>query len=146
MIFTILGLALVVWLAWFAYETMTPAPARISQPVAAYDTQYDVFRDMEPNSQTRENPWVGFLQEDVSAGRTGPIGDFVGAESKSGSATLYDLQGGDLGSGQAAPTLNAATIDANQAAAAAQGLTQRNLEAQNMYQGNMAANNAPRTT
>jgi len=146
MILTILGLAIVVWLARFAYETMTPAPARISQPVAAYDTQYDVFRDMEPNSQTRENPWVGFLQEDVSAGRTGPIGDFVGAESKSGSATLYDLQGGDLDSGQAAPTLNAATIDANQAAAAAQGLTQRNLEAQNMYQGNMAANNAPRTT
>jgi hypothetical protein len=138
MIFTIIGLAIVVWLAWFAYETMTPAPAKISQPVAAYDSQYDVFRDMEPNSQTRENPWVGFLQEDVSAGRTGPIGDFVGAESKSGSVTLYEFQGGDIDQSQAAPpALDAASIDANEAAAAAQGLTQRNLEAQN---------NAPRPT
>jgi hypothetical protein len=91
MIFTILGLALVGWLAWFAYETMTPAPARISQSVPAYDKQYDVFRDMEPNSQVRENPWIGFLQEDVSSGRTGPIGDFIGVYSKSGSAALYDL-------------------------------------------------------
>lgn len=145
MIFTILGLALVIWLAWFAYETLTPAPAKISQPVAAYDTQFDVFRDMEPHSQIRENPWVGFLQEDVNTGRTGPIGDFVGADSKSGSAALYDLQGGEL-SQAAAPTLNAATIDANQSAAAAQGLTKQNLENQNMYQANMSANNAPTPT
>lgn len=147
MIFTILGLAIVVWLAWFAYETMTPAPARISQPVPAYDSQYDVFRDMEPNSQVRENPWVGFLQEDVTAGRTGPMGDFVGADSKTGSVTLYEFQGGDLDQSQAAPPpMSATAIDANKAAAAAQGLTQQNLQNQNMYQANMAANNAPRTT
>ena len=146
MIFTIIGLAIVVWLAWFAYETMTPAPAKISQPVAAYDSQYEVFRDMEPNSQTRENPWVGFLQEDVSAGRTGPLGDFVGAESKSGSATLYEFQGGALDAKQAAPPpLSASAIDANKAAADAQGLTQRNLQAQNMYQENVAANNTVRS-
>ena len=91
MIFTILGLALVVWLAWFAYSTFTPAPARISKTVPAYDTQFDVFRDMEPNSQVRENPWVGFLQEPVSDGRTGPIGDFVGTDAKSGTAQLYEF-------------------------------------------------------
>jgi hypothetical protein len=98
MIFTILGLAIVVWLAWFSYTTLTPAPARISKPVPAYDNQYDVFRDMEPNSQIRENPWVGFIQEDVHTRRTGRIGDFVGADSRSGNAALYELEGGEAAS------------------------------------------------
>ena len=101
MIFTILGLAIVVWLAWFSYVTLTPAPARISQPVPAYDNQYDVFRDMEPNSQIRENPWVGFIQEDVHSRRTGPIGEFVGADSSSGTAALYEFEGS--GEGTAPP-------------------------------------------
>ncbi len=44
---------------------------------------------MEPADQTRENPWIGFIQEDVRKNRTGPIGDFIGADSPSGSAILY---------------------------------------------------------
>jgi hypothetical protein len=131
MIFTIIGLIISLWLVLLAYETLQKAPAKISKPVAAYDNQYEVMRDMEPNSQIRENPWVGFLQEDVHAGRTGPIGEFVGVESRSGNAVLYDLQGGDVDQNQAAPALNAAQIDASVAAAAAQGATQRNVAAQN---------------
>lgn len=131
MIFTIIGLIISVWLIWLAYETLQKAPAKISKPVAAYDNQYEVMRDMEPNSQIRENPWVGFLQEDVHAGRTGPIGEFVGVESRSGRAVLYDLQGGDVDQNQAPPALNAAQIDASVAAATAQGATQRNVAAQN---------------
>jgi hypothetical protein len=90
MIFTIIGLAIVVWLVWFSFITFTHrTPDRVSKPVAAYDNQFEVFRDMEPNSQIRENPWVGFLQEPVYAGRTGPIGDFVGVDSRSGAANMY---------------------------------------------------------
>ena len=136
-------MAIVVWLMWFSYETFTKAPAKISQPVPAYDTQFDVFRDMEPNSQVRENPWVGFLQEPVSNGRTGPIGDFVGTDSRSGSATLYELQGGNLDASQAAPpALKAASIDANKAAASAQYATQQNMNNQNVTQANVFGNNS----
>jgi hypothetical protein len=131
MIFTIIGLIISLWLVWLAYETLQKDPAKISKPVAAYDNQYEVMRDMEPNSQIRENPWVGFLQEDVHAGRTGPIGEFVGIESRSGNAVLYDLQGGEVDQNQAPPAINAAQIDASVAAAAAQGATQRNVAAQN---------------
>lgn len=77
------------FLLFMAYMRFPPAPARVSQPVAAYDNQYEVFRDMEPKTQTRENPWIGFLQEDVQKNRTGPIGNFVGTDSSSGSAPLY---------------------------------------------------------
>jgi hypothetical protein len=131
MIFTIIGLIISLWLLWLSYETLKKAPAKISKPVAAYDNQYEVMRDMEPNSQIRENPWVGFLQEDVHAGRTGDIGEFVGVESRSGRAALYDLQGGDVNQNQAPPALNAAQIDASAAEAAAKGATQRNINAQN---------------
>ena len=89
MIFKIIGIVLVLGLLWLAYTRFPPAPARISQTVPAYDNQFEVFRDMEPADQTRENPWLGFLQEDVRVHRTGPIGDFVGADSKSGNAPLY---------------------------------------------------------
>jgi hypothetical protein len=143
MIFAIIGMAIVVWLMWFSYETFTKAPAKISQPVPAYDTQFDVFRDMEPNSQTRENPWVGFLQEPVYDGRTGPIGNFVGTDSRSGSATLYELQGGNIDASQAAPpALNAASIDANKAAASAQYASQQNINNQNLQQANIYGNNS----
>lgn len=132
MIFTIIGLIIALWLILLSYETLKKAPAKISKPVAAYDNQYEVMRDLEPNSQIRENPWVGFLQEPVYTGRTGPIGEFVGVDAKSGRAALYDLQGGDLDQSQAAPpALNAAQIDAASGAAAAQGATQRNIAAQN---------------
>lgn len=144
MIFTIIGLAIVVWLVWFSYATFQKAPAKISKPVQAYDNQYEVFRDMEPNSQTRENPWVGFLQEPVYTGRTGPIGDFVGVPSSSGTAALYELQGGDLDASQAAPpALNAAAIDANASAAAAQGMTAQNIANQNLQVQNIANQNRP---
>jgi hypothetical protein len=52
-------------------------------------SQYDVFRQMEPADQTRVNPWMGILQEDVYANRTGPIGDFVGNDDYVKNAPLY---------------------------------------------------------
>lgn len=91
MLFAFLGVILVISLLWFAYrrmDTLCP-PARISQPVQAFDNQYEVFRDMEPRTQVRENPWMGFLQEDLSKGRTGPIGTFTGNDSKSGHVVAY---------------------------------------------------------
>ena len=89
MIFIIIGLLIVTVLVWIALTNVPAAPARISQPVQAFDNQYEVFREMEPSSQIRENPWVGFLQENVNTGRTGPIGVFTGSDSKSGNAPLY---------------------------------------------------------
>ena len=89
MIFILLAVAIGVFLAWFAYTHVPAAPAQISEPVPAYDQQFQVFRDMEPADQTRENSWVGFLQENVREGRTGPIGDFIGNDSRSGSESLY---------------------------------------------------------
>lgn len=47
---------------------------------------------MEPADQTRENPWLGFLQEDVRKQRTGPIGNFVGYDDPSSKAPLYSVQ------------------------------------------------------
>ena len=69
MIFKIIGVVLVVVLLWLAYTRFPSAPARISQTVPAYDNQFEVFRDMEPADQTRENPWLGFIQEDVRRNR-----------------------------------------------------------------------------
>ena len=69
MIFILLAVAIGVFLAWFAYTHVPAAPAQISEPVPAYDQQFQVFRDMEPADQTRENSWVGFLQENVREGR-----------------------------------------------------------------------------
>jgi len=89
MIFKLIAVVVVLILLYMAYKRFPPAPAKISQTVAAYDNQFDVFRDMEPSDQTRENPWLGFLQEDVRVQRTGPIGEFIGADSSSGSAVLY---------------------------------------------------------
>jgi hypothetical protein len=91
MIFKLIGLALVLGLLWLAYTRFPPAPARISQTVPAYDSQFEVFRDMEPADQTRENPWLGFIQEDVRKNRTGPIGNFIGNDSSSGKAILYAI-------------------------------------------------------
>jgi hypothetical protein len=89
MLFKLIAVVIVLGLLYLAYKRFPPAPARISQTVAANDNQFDVFRDMEPADQTRENPWLGFLQEDVRVKRTGPIGEFIGADSSSGSAVLY---------------------------------------------------------
>jgi len=48
--------------------------------VSSSYSQFDVFRDMEPKSQIRENPWVGFIQEDVRR-TSGSLGDFTGNDS-----------------------------------------------------------------
>jgi hypothetical protein len=92
MFFKVLALVIIAVLMYLAYMRFPPAPARISQPVAAYDNQFEVFRDMESADQTRENPWLGFLQEDVRVKRTGPIGDFTGYEDPSTNAPLYSTQ------------------------------------------------------
>lgn len=92
MIFLLIAFVVGLVLAWWAYTHVPPAPAQISEPVAAYDNQYELFRDMEPVDQTRENSWIGFLQENVRTGRTGPIGDFIGNESNSGNAPLYSIE------------------------------------------------------
>ena len=91
MLFKLIAVVVVLYLMYMAYTRFPPAPARISQTVAASDNQFDLFRDMEPADQTRENPWLGFLQEDVRVKRTGPIGEFVGNDSNSGSAILYTV-------------------------------------------------------
>jgi hypothetical protein len=91
-IITLFGCGLVVYLIWLSIMSVkTSCPPRVSQPVNAYDNQYDVFRDMEPSSQVRENPWMGFLQEDLTKNRTGPIGNFVGNESSSGKVPVYPV-------------------------------------------------------
>lgn len=91
MFFKVLALVIIAVLVYLTYMRFPPAPARISQPVAAYDNQFEVFRDMEPVDQTRQNSWVGFIQEDVHINRTGPIGDFIGHDSPSGNAVLYTI-------------------------------------------------------
>jgi hypothetical protein len=89
-IITLFALGLVAYLIYKAIKSVkTTCPPRVSQAVPAYDNQYEVFRDMEPNSQVRENPWVGFLQEDLTKNRTGPIGNFTGNDSKSGNVVAY---------------------------------------------------------
>lgn len=91
-IITLFGCGLVMYLIWLSIMAVkTSCPPRISQSVNAYDNQYDVFRDMEPQSQVRENPWMGFLQEDLTKNRTGPIGNFVGNDSSSGSVPVYPI-------------------------------------------------------
>jgi hypothetical protein len=88
MIFVLLGLAIVGFLLWLAYSRLrTTSGGAPSGGAPSPDSQYQVFRDMEPASQVRENPWVGFIQEDVS--KTGPIGNFEGNDSSSGRAVLY---------------------------------------------------------
>jgi hypothetical protein len=89
MIFRIIGIIIVIGLIFMTIVRFVPPPTQISQPVSSYDNQFEVFRDMEPASQTRENAWVGFLQEDISKSRTGPIGDFTGQESSAGNVRLY---------------------------------------------------------
>lgn len=96
-------IALLLWLAYVRIPKLCP-PRPIAQPEKAYDSgsyieaplgtgkpdrQYDLFRDMEPNTQVRENPWIGVLQEDLTKNRTGDIGQFSGNDSKSGNVVAY---------------------------------------------------------
>jgi hypothetical protein len=83
MIFAIIGLIIVMALMYVAIVKYLPVP--VSVPQATVRTSYsqlDVFRDMEPNSQVRENQWVGFLQEDVRKS-SGSLGDFEGNDASS---------------------------------------------------------------
>jgi hypothetical protein len=90
-IFILIGIAVILFLVWKVYKNLDKVcvPQRTARPTMAFDNQYEVFRDMEPSSQVRENPWVGFLQEDLTKNRTGPIGDFVGNTSSSGNVVSY---------------------------------------------------------
>jgi hypothetical protein len=76
----------IVWMTWRRAK-----PSVVSQPPQPDESpsQFTVFRDMESADQTRVNPWVGFLQEDVYAHRTGPIGTFVGNNDYVKNAPLY---------------------------------------------------------
>jgi hypothetical protein len=106
MIGVLIGLVIIALLLWLAYVRIPKLcpPAPISKSVPAYgeqsyveavpgvgkpDNQYELFRDMEPNTQVKENPWIGVLQEDLTKSRTGNIGTFSGTDSKSGNLVAY---------------------------------------------------------
>ena len=84
-------IASVLAVAFVLYLTiMRMKPSIVSKPPVIDDgSQFDVFRQMEPADQTRVNPWVGILQEDVYVNRTGPIGTFVGNDDYTKNAPLY---------------------------------------------------------
>ena len=87
-----IGLVLVVALLLFLAIYRIQASSA-SKPPSVDDgtggSQFTVFRDMEPADQTRVNPFMGILQEDVYANRTGPIGVFAGNDDASPRAPLY---------------------------------------------------------
>lgn len=89
----LIGLLIVLWLIMTAYKVLPRAPPPSWDTSAARPPYYDTdFLLKETDTQRRENPWVGFLQEDVYKTRTGPIGDFVGNDSPSDKAPLYFIQ------------------------------------------------------
>ena len=73
------------------YITYTRLLSSHPPPPDESPSQFDVFRQMEPADQTRVNPWVGILQEDVYVNRTGPIGNFVGNDDYVKNAPLYSI-------------------------------------------------------
>jgi hypothetical protein len=84
----VVAIAFILYLSWMrinASVSSRPSESTGQQP----PSQFTVFRDMEPATQTRVNPWTGFLQEDVYVNRTGPIGDFVGNDDFARKAPLY---------------------------------------------------------
>ena len=71
-----IAVAIVLWLVWKAMsrrENMTPE-------TGVYDAQFFAEQD----SQRRENPMVGLLQEDVFKDKGGRTGDFEPAEPMGG--------------------------------------------------------------
>lgn len=93
-LFILTGLGVIGLLIWLLYERLKPkssSTTRVSSSELKYDNQYDVFRDMEPISQTRENPWMGILQVDLTSNSSGTIGNFKGSDSQSGTAFMYEI-------------------------------------------------------
>jgi hypothetical protein len=89
-IMPIATVAIIAFLMFLTIVRMTPPPPSPSSETQG-DTQYTVFRSMEPADQTRVNAWMGILQEDVYANRTGPIGDFIGNDDYARNAPLYPI-------------------------------------------------------
>jgi hypothetical protein len=85
---TAVAVGLILWFSW--KRVKEPILSRPPPPDES-PSQFTVFRDMESADQTRVNPWVGFLQEDVYAHRTGPIGNFVGNVDYTKKAPLYRI-------------------------------------------------------
>lgn len=83
-----LAVGVVVYVIYLSYARL---PSTFSTQTPQPGSQFEVFRDMEPADQTRENPWMGYLQEDVRANRAGPIGNFMGTPASSGDAHMYYL-------------------------------------------------------
>ena len=84
-------IAAVLAVAFALYITISRIVVSRPPPPDESPSQIDVFRQMEPADQTRVNPWMGILQEDVYVNRTGPIGDFVGKDDYVKNAPLYSI-------------------------------------------------------
>jgi hypothetical protein len=84
-------IAAVIALAFVLYITITRTLTSRPPVPEESPSQFDVFRQMEPADQTRVNPWVGILQEDVYVNRTGPIGTFTGNDDYVKNAPLYPI-------------------------------------------------------
>lgn len=82
-------IAAVLAVAFALYITISRIVVSRPPPPDESPSQIDVFRQMEPADQTRVNPWMGILQEDVYENRTGPIGNFVGNDDYVKNAPLY---------------------------------------------------------
>jgi len=88
-IFTVIALLVVLWLIAKAYQVLPMLKTPTRESNEARPPFYDAEFLKETDSQRREGAWVGFLQEDVYAKKTGPLGDFVGNDSPSGRAPMY---------------------------------------------------------
>jgi len=84
---SVLAVAFVLYIAFTRMQVSSPP--KIDDGTGG--SQFDVFREMEPADQTRVNPWMGILQEDVYVNRTGPIGDFIGNDDYVKNAPLYPI-------------------------------------------------------
>ena len=90
-VLTVIALLIVLWLLAKAYEVLPKLKIPTWETNEARPPYYDAEFLKETDSQRREGAWVGFLQEDVFAKKTGPLGDFVGNDSPSGQAVLYAI-------------------------------------------------------
>jgi hypothetical protein len=90
-VLTVIALLIVLWLLAKAYEVLPKLKIPTWETNEARPPYYDAEFLKETDSQRREGAWVGFLQEDVYAKKTGPLGDFVGNDSRGGTAILYAI-------------------------------------------------------